>query len=514
MTPRLHILRHGETAWCITGQHTGRTDIPLTAKGEDEARALGERLRSITFARVFTSPLRRARQTCDLAAPTPQAEIEPDLAEWDYGDYEGKLADDIHRERPEWTIFKDGAPHGETPDQIGSRADRLIARLRTMTGDIALFTHGHFGRVLAARWIGLSVAQSRPLLLSTASHSILCFDHDQPEEPAIELWNDVAAEPPDMTPETDTETTRATLKEKSVERWENEGGEIPFVHPPMPAPLIRQGAVADIGKKLFIFDLDGTLAESKSSIDAEMATGLQALLARVKVAIISGGDWPQFEQQVLAHLPTDSQLKNLVLLPTCGTKFYQYETVWTLRYAESFTSGEKARITEALKQVSAPGDGNVGKTWGEQIDDRDTQITFSALGQQAPLEEKAKWDPDFSKRKKMKTALEALIPGFSVRLGGTTSIDVTRPGIDKAYGIQKLREILGIELAGMIFAGDAVFPGGNDYPVKTAGVASIRVKNPEETKRVIETFLACLPADQPPVNQHLATPVSDAGYHL
>jgi broad specificity phosphatase PhoE len=152
------------------------------------------RLRGIAFSRVLTSPLKRARQTCALVAFPPPAEIEPDLAEWDYGDYEGKLGEDIRRERPEWTIFRDGAPHGETPAQVAARADRVIARLRTITGDIALFTHGHFGRVLAARWIGLSVGQSRPFLLSTASHSILGFEHAQPDEPAIELWNVIAAE--------------------------------------------------------------------------------------------------------------------------------------------------------------------------------------------------------------------------------------------------------------------------------------------------------------------------------
>ena len=233
MTLRLHLLRHGETAWSLTGQHTGLTDLPLTAQGEDEARALGLRLRGIAFSRVLTSPLQRARQTCALAAPVPQAEVEPDLVEWDYGDYEGLLGEDICRERPKWTIFHDGAPHGETPTQISSRADRLIARLRTMSGDIALFTHGHFGRVLAARWIGLAVQQARPFLLSTASHSILCFEHDQHDEPAIEQWNAVASEPPSPSLRTDTETPRTTLKQQAMERWENEGGEIPFAHPPI-----------------------------------------------------------------------------------------------------------------------------------------------------------------------------------------------------------------------------------------------------------------------------------------
>jgi len=347
---RLHILRHGETAWSVTGQHTGRTDIPLTAKGEDEAQELGARLRGIPFSRVLTSPLKRARQTCVLVALSPEAEIEPDLAEWDYGEYEGKLGSDIRRERPEWTIFRDGAPRGETPAQIGERADRLIARLRTMTGDIALFTHGHFGRVLAACWIGLSVVRSRPFLLGTASHSILCYEHEQPDEPAIERWNSVAPEPLLPASGPDTEAARAKLKQRAVDRWENEGGEIPSVHPPAASSPPRASTVA--AKELFIFDLDGTLAESKAPIDADMACLLQALLEQVKVAIISGGDWPQFETQVLAHLPADTALNHLVLLPTCGTKYYEYETAWTQRYAESFTTEEKARITEALTKVA------------------------------------------------------------------------------------------------------------------------------------------------------------------
>lgn len=225
-TLKLHLLRHGETAWSVTGQHTGRSDIPLTANGEDEARTLGRHLCGIPFSRVFTSPLKRARQTCDLVALSRPTEIEPDLAEWDYGDYEGQLAADILRERPEWTIFHDGAPHGESPGQIATRADRLLACLRTMTGNIALFTHGHFGRVLAARWIGLSVEQSQPFLLSTASHSILSFEHNQPDQPAIEQWNAVPSKPLLSTPGSDTEVAPTMLKHKAVERWENEGGEI------------------------------------------------------------------------------------------------------------------------------------------------------------------------------------------------------------------------------------------------------------------------------------------------
>jgi hypothetical protein len=245
-------------------------------------------------------------------------------------------------------------------------------------------------------------------------------------------------------------------------------------------------------KKLIVFDLDGTLAESKASLDAEMAILFNALLRIVKVAVISGGDWPQFEKQVLSNLPHDDHLKNLSLLPTCGTKFYQYTADWKKIYSEDFTAEEKEKIISSLKQAIGASGFKVEKVWGETIEDRGSQITFSALGQQAPLEEKKKWDPDFIKRKKIKTLLEKLIPEFSVRLGGATSIDVTKPGIDKAYGIRKLRDILSIGIKEMIFIGDALFPGGNDYPAEEAGVVSIRVRDPNESKRVIETIIACL----------------------
>ena len=245
-------------------------------------------------------------------------------------------------------------------------------------------------------------------------------------------------------------------------------------------------------KKLIVFDLDGTLAESKASLDAEMAILFNALLRIVKVAVISGGDWPQFEKQVLSNLPHDDHLKNLSLLPTCGTKFYKYTADWKKIYSEDFTAEEKEKIISSLKQAIGASGFKVEKVWGETIEDRGSQITFSALGQQAPLEEKKKWDPDFIKRKKIKTLLEKLIPEFSVRLGGATSIDVTKPGIDKAYGIRKLRDILSIGIKEMIFIGDALFPGGNDYPAEEAGVVSIRVRDPNESKRVIETIIACL----------------------
>ena len=249
-------------------------------------------------------------------------------------------------------------------------------------------------------------------------------------------------------------------------------------------------------KKLVVFDLDGTLAESKSSLDAEMSKLLHDLLRVVKVAVISGGDWPQFEKQVLSHLPHDQGLANLSLLPTCGTKFFRYSGDWKKIYSEDFTADEKKKIIDSLNKAFQAAGFKVEKVWGEVIEDRGSQITLSALGQQAPLAEKIKWDSDFAKRKKIKAILDPLIPGFSVRLGGATSIDVTKPGIDKAYGMRKLRDILGISLKEMIYVGDALFRGGNDYPAEQVGVISIPVRGPEDTKRVIEAIIACLGGNQ------------------
>jgi len=249
-------------------------------------------------------------------------------------------------------------------------------------------------------------------------------------------------------------------------------------------------------KKLIVFDLDGTLAPSKSSLDAEMSSLLHDLLEIVKVAVISGGAWQQFDTQFLSKLPHDKKLASLSILPTCGTQFFQYTGQWKRLYAEDFTEGEKEKIINSLNKAVVTAGFPAEKPWGETIEDRGSQITYSALGQQAPLEEKVKWDADFAKRKKIKTILDTLIPEFSVRLGGATSIDVTKPGIDKAYGIKKLRDILGIPLKEMIYVGDALFPGGNDYPAEQAGVISIPVRGPDETKRVIEAIIACLGDDQ------------------
>lgn len=245
-------------------------------------------------------------------------------------------------------------------------------------------------------------------------------------------------------------------------------------------------------KQLIVFDLDGTLAESKSAIDAEMAKLLTSLLDAAAVAVISGGDFPQFQSQFLANLPQDDRLKRLSLLPTCGTKFYQYErSAWVKRYSEDFTQAEKERILSELEKAVDASGFKAAKTWGEAIEDRGSQITYSALGQQAPLQEKKTWDPDFAKRKAIKAILDGALPDFSITLGGSTSVDITKPGIDKAYGIRKLRDLLGIPIQGMLYVGDALFPGGNDYPARETGADCIQVRDPNETKRVIETVIAC-----------------------
>lgn len=189
MLQRIYLIRHGETEWSHSGRHTSHTDLPLTARGENSARELGSRLGNIPFDQVLTSPRQRARRTCELAGLGRAVELEADLAEWDYGDYEGQVSVDIRKVRPDWHLFRDGCPGGETPAQISDRADRLVARLRTLGGSIALFSHGHFGRALAARWIGLPVSTAQHLLLDTASLSLLSYEPSHPEIPVIALWN-------------------------------------------------------------------------------------------------------------------------------------------------------------------------------------------------------------------------------------------------------------------------------------------------------------------------------------
>jgi phosphomannomutase len=257
----------------------------------------------------------------------------------------------------------------------------------------------------------------------------------------------------------------------------------------MASPPARRGRAV---KKLIVFDLDGTLAPSKSAIDAETGALLLRLLGVARVAVISGAGLPQFQLQLLDRVPAGADLANLSLLPTCGTRFLQYAGAWHVLYAENFSDEQKRRIVAAFEETVAAAHLGIVTTWGPTIEDRESQITYSALGQHAPLEAKRTWDPDFVKRHALKAALDLALPDFSVRLGGSTSIDVTLPGIDKAYGIRKLRDILGIATHDMIYVGDALFPGGNDAPARETGATCIQVRDPQETKRVIEAIDACL----------------------
>ena len=187
--PVVYLARHGETAWSVSGQHTGLTDLPLTQRGERNARQLGERLKGVAFAKVFTSPLQRAVRTCELAGFRAVAEVDRDLLEWDYGRYEGRRTDEIRAERPDWQLFRDGCPGGESPAQVASRADRVVSRVRAIQGAVLLFSSGHILRMLAVRWLGLEPSNGGRFLLSTASLSALGYEHDL-SQPAIRLWNE------------------------------------------------------------------------------------------------------------------------------------------------------------------------------------------------------------------------------------------------------------------------------------------------------------------------------------
>jgi len=245
-------------------------------------------------------------------------------------------------------------------------------------------------------------------------------------------------------------------------------------------------------KQLVAFDLDGTLAESKQPLADGMGDALTNLLTVAHVAVISGGDWPQFDKQVASRLRAGADLSRLWLMPTTGTKLYTHRTDgWHPVYAELFDDRQKQAILEAF-DASLSATGFVPETtWGERIEDRGSQITFSALGQQAPIHAKEIWDPDFAKRKIIQADLRRRLPGLSINMGGATSIDITREGVDKAYGLKKLRDASGISLDAMMFVGDAIFPGGNDYPAKLLGLDTVRVRDPRETLSVIETIVAC-----------------------
>ncbi|TPG51641.1 HAD-IIB family hydrolase [Sphingomonas glacialis] len=246
-------------------------------------------------------------------------------------------------------------------------------------------------------------------------------------------------------------------------------------------------------KKLVAFDLDGTLAESKQPLQEAMQQALTDLLGVAHVAVISGGDWPQFEKQVASRLPEAADRSKLWLMPTTGTKLYTFnDGAWSAVFAELFDDATKAKILTEFDAALVATGFVPEQTWGERIEDRGSQITFSALGQQAPLDAKEHWDPDFAKRKIIQADLRKRLPGLSINMGGATSIDITREGVDKAYGIKKLRDASGIPLDEMMFIGDAIFPGGNDYPAKELGLDTVRVRDPKETVAVIEGIVACL----------------------
>jgi HAD superfamily hydrolase (TIGR01484 family) len=245
-------------------------------------------------------------------------------------------------------------------------------------------------------------------------------------------------------------------------------------------------------KSLIAFDLDGTLALSKQPLESDMAEALADLLTVAHVAVISGGDWPQFDKQVASRLPARADRSRLWLMPTTGTKLYTHGADgWSAVYAELFDAAQKAKILAAFDAALAATGFVPEQTWGERIEDRGSQITFSALGQQAPIHAKESWDPDFAKRKLIQADLRQRLPGLSINMGGATSIDITREGVDKAYGLRKLRDASGIALDAMMFIGDAIFPGGNDYPAKQLGLDTVRVRDPQETLAVIAAIIAC-----------------------
>lgn len=247
-------------------------------------------------------------------------------------------------------------------------------------------------------------------------------------------------------------------------------------------------------KKIIAFDLDGTLAESKSPMADEMGEVLGELLDTFQVCVISGGNFAQFEKQLLANLKADPiKLEALHLMPTCGTRYYRYELIkkdWNLVYAEDFSKTEKTKIIKALNSGLDNLKLREKKLWGEIIEDRESQVTLSALGQQAPVSDKEAWDPDNSKKKQLRDYIAELIPEFEVRSGGTTSIDVTKQGIDKAYGMQKLMDILEVSKEEILFFGDRLSEGGNDYPVKAMGIDSLEVSHWRHTVLALRAILS------------------------
>lgn len=245
-------------------------------------------------------------------------------------------------------------------------------------------------------------------------------------------------------------------------------------------------------KKLVAFDLDGTLALSKQPLDADMAGRIADLLDVCLVDIISGGDWPQFEKQVVSRLPERAKLANLFIQPTTGTKLYRWSGEWKPVYAELFSADERHQIETALDDAVKAEGLDAGQTWGDRIEDRGSQITFSGLGQDAPLVAKNNWDADRSKREALQKRLRAALPDLSINIGGSTSIDITRQGVDKQYGLKKLLPVAGVDASEVLFVGDAIYPGGNDYPAKEMGLDTIKVDEIEQTRLVISTVATVL----------------------
>jgi phosphomannomutase len=243
---------------------------------------------------------------------------------------------------------------------------------------------------------------------------------------------------------------------------------------------------------LVAFDLDDTLAPSKSSLDPRMASLLADLLAVVPVCVISGGQFGQFESQLIAGLPTSATplFDRLHLLPTCGTQYYRYEGGrWRQQYAENLTAAQKQHTLSVLESCAKQLGLWEANTWGPILEDRGSQITFSALGQDAPVDAKRAWDPTGAKKESLRAMATPLLPELEVRSGGSTSIDVTRKGIDKAYGMRKLAELTSIPLERMLFVGDRLDEGGNDYPVKATGVRTVAVTGWQDTAAFVEKFL-------------------------
>ena len=246
-------------------------------------------------------------------------------------------------------------------------------------------------------------------------------------------------------------------------------------------------------RRVIAFDLDNTLADSKSPITEQMADLLNGLLRKFQVCVISGGKFEQFEEQVLNNLRAAPRtLTALHIMPTCGTRYFRFDVaakVWQQVYAEDLTAAQRARIVAALDKGADALGYRATKLWGAQIEDRGSQVTFSALGQEAPVASKQAWDPDGTRKRKLRDYVAKLIPEFEVRVGGSTSIDVTKPGIDKAYGIKKLIEVLAVTKKDVIFVGDRLSTGGNDHPVKAMGVDCLGVSRWQDTALVIETIL-------------------------